>query len=104
VDILSTNEPLEKDDPFVTMRFDVVTAGRPFTKTGLVAVTEHLLGKLWILALSPWMTSAGLLPVSQARQALADVYKIWDTSSEPKSDSRFSTGEGLESSAPLRVQ
>jgi hypothetical protein len=65
VDIPSTNEPLEKVDPFVTMRFDVVTAGRSFTKPGLAAVTEYLLGKLWILTLSPCMISAGLLPVRQ---------------------------------------
>jgi hypothetical protein len=100
----STNEPLEKVDPFVTLRFDVVTAGRPFTKAGLVAVTERLLGKLWILALSPWMICAGVLPLSQARHMLADVYEIWDTTSEPKSDSRFSTDEGLDSSASHTVQ
>ena len=99
-----TNEQLEKGDPFVTLRFDVATAGRPFSKAGLVAVTEHLLGKLWILALSPWMICAGVLPLSQARQMLADVYKIWDTTSEPKSDSRFSTDERLESSASHTVQ
>jgi hypothetical protein len=100
----STNEPLEKVDPFVTLRFDVVTAGRPFTKAGLVALTEHLLGKLWILALSPWMICAGILPLSQARQMLTDVYRIWDTTSEPKSGSGFPTGEALESSASHTVQ
>src|ERR1700722_1540827 len=50
-DILSTNDSVEKNDPFVTMHFDVATAGRPFARTGLVAVTELLLGKLWNLAL-----------------------------------------------------
>ena len=104
VDILSTNDSVENADPFVTLYFDVVSAGRPFTKTGLVAVTERLLGKLWTLALSPWIISAGILPLSQARQILADVYTIWDTTSEPKSESGISTGEALESSAPLRVQ
>jgi hypothetical protein len=99
----STSEPLEKVDPFVTMHFGVVTARRPFTKAGLLAVTEHLLGKLWILALSPWMISAGVLPLSQARQALADVYRIWDTTSEPKSESGFSTHE-LEVVASHTVQ
>jgi hypothetical protein len=88
----------------VTLRFDVVTAGRPFTKAGLVAVTERLLGRLWILALSPWMISAGLLPMSQARQALADVHKIWDATSEPNFQSRFSTGERSESSASHTIQ
>jgi hypothetical protein len=104
VDIPSTNDSLENVDPFVTLHFDVVTAGRLFIKAGLVAVTERLLGKLWILALSPWMISVGVLPLSQARQILADVYKIWDTTSEPKFQSRFSTDEWLESSASQTVQ
>ena len=30
VDILSTSDSGEKDDPLVTMHFDVTTAGRPF--------------------------------------------------------------------------
>src|SRR5580658_3910801 len=61
VDMLSTNDSVETDDPLVTMHFDVTTAGRPFTKAGLVAVTEYLLGKLWNLALSPWKISAGVI-------------------------------------------
>jgi hypothetical protein len=104
VDIPSPNDPLENVDPFVIMHFDVVTAGRPFTKAGLVAVTERLLGKLWNVALSPWKMSAGVLPMSQARQILADVHKIWDTTSEPKFQSRFSTCEWQESSASRTVQ
>jgi hypothetical protein len=104
VKIPSTNDSVENADPFVTMRFDVVTARRPFTKAGLVAVTEHLLGKLWILALSPWMICAGILPLSHARHILADVYKIWDTMSELKPEGGFSAGEGLESSASHSVQ
>jgi hypothetical protein len=104
VNVLGTNDSVKNVDPFVTLRFDVVTAGRPFTKAGLVAVTERLLGKLWILALSPWMISAGLLPVTQARQTLADVYKIWDATSDPKSGMGFSSGEGLESSVSHSIQ
>src|SRR5271169_3783841 len=38
VDMLSTNDSVEKDDQLVTMHFDVATAGRPFAKAGLVAV------------------------------------------------------------------
>ena len=104
VDIPSTNDSLENFDPFVMLHFDVVTAGRPFTKAGLVAVTELLIGKLWNLALSPWVISAGVLPLSQARQIVADVYRVWDTTSEPKFQSRFSTCEWLESSASQKVQ
>jgi hypothetical protein len=103
VDMLSTSDSVEKDDPFVTMHFDVATAGRPFTKTGLVAVTELLLGKLWNLALSPWKISAGVLPFSHAHQIMADVYKIWDTTSEPKSESGFPSGEELKSSASQTI-
>ncbi len=98
VDMLSTNDSVEKVDAFVTMHFDVATAGRPFTKAGLLAVTELLLGKLWDIMLSPWKISAGLLPLSRARQIIADVYKIWDTTSNAKSESGFPSGEELESS------
>ena len=104
VDITSTNDPVETDDPFVTMHFDGTAAGRPFTKGGLVAVAELLLGDLWDLALSPWKISAGVLPFSDARQILAEVYKVWDTTSEPKAGSGSSTGEGLGSSASYTVQ
>jgi hypothetical protein len=104
LDILSTNDSVENADPFVILHFNAVTAGRPFTKAGLVAVTELLLGTLWNLALSPWKLSAGVLPLSKARQILADVYKIWDTASEPKSENESSSDEGLESSALPKVQ
>ena len=95
---------MENADPFVTTHFDGVTAGRPFTKVGLVAVTELLLGKLWNLTLSPWKISAGVLPFSHARRILADVYKIWDTTSDPKSESRFSSGEGPKTWGSQTVQ
>jgi hypothetical protein len=98
VDIMSTNDSAEKADPLVTMHFDVATAGRPFTKAGLVAVTEFLLGNLWDLALSPWKISAGVLPFSQARQIMEHVYKIWDTTSEPKAETGFSPCQGLKPS------
>ena len=104
VDITSTDDSVEADDPLVTMHFDVVTAGRPFTRVGLVAVADVLLSKLWNLALSPWKISAGVLPLSQARQILVEVYRVWDTTSEPQSESGSSTGEGLESSASHTVQ
>jgi hypothetical protein len=85
VDMLSPDDPMEKDDPLVTMHFDVATAGRPFTKAGLVAAAELLLGKLWDLALSPWKISAGVLPLSHARQIMGDVYRIWEATNDPKS-------------------
>jgi hypothetical protein len=103
VDIMSTNDSVEMDDPGVTLHFDVVTAGRPLAKTGLVAIAELLLGKLWNLALSPWKISAGVLRLSHARQIVVDVYRIWDTTSDPKPDG-FSPDEGLESSASHTVQ
>lgn len=87
VEIPGTDDPVEKDDPFVTMHFDVATAGRPFTKAGLVAVAELLLGNVWNLALSPWKISAGVLPFSRARQIMLPAYKIWDTTSDPKAES-----------------
>ena len=86
LDMMSTDDSVEKGDPIVTLHFNVVSAGKPFTKGGLVAVTEFLLGRLWNLALSPWRISAGILPLSDARQILADVYKIWETTSEPESE------------------
>jgi hypothetical protein len=104
VDILSTNHSVENADPFVTLHFDVVTAWQPFTKPGLVAVTELLLGKFWNLVLSPWKISAGVLPLSEARQIVADVYGAWDTTTEPKSGSGYSSGGGLESSASHTIQ
>ncbi len=87
VEIPATDNSVEKDDPFVTMHFDVATAGRPFTKAGLVAVAELLLGNLWELALSPWKISAGVLPFSRARQIMLPVHKIWETTSESKAES-----------------
>jgi hypothetical protein len=104
LDILSTNASVENADPFVTLHFDVVTAGRPFTKARLVMITELLLGKVWNLALSPWMISAGVLPLNQARQSLDDVFRIWDKTSKPKSGSRFWTGKELNASASHTIQ
>jgi len=98
VDMLSTNDSVETDDPLVTMRFDVTTAGRPFTKAGLVAVTEYLLGKLWNLALSPWKISAGVIRFGHAREIMAHVYEMWDTTSEPKAESGRPLDHELESS------
>jgi hypothetical protein len=92
-----------KDDPFVTMHFDVATAGRPFARAGLIAVTELLLGKLWNLALSPWKISAGVLTFSQAHQVRTDVHKIWGTTREPKSEREFSSSEEPGSSASQTI-
>lgn len=95
VAIRGSDDPAEKDDPLVTMHFEVATAGRPFTKAGLVAVAELLLGNLWNLALSPWKVSAGILPFSLARQIIVPVYRIWDTTSEPKAESETPPDQGL---------
>lgn len=103
VDIVSTNDSMEKDDPLVTMLFDAATAGRPFTKAGLVAVTEFLLGHLWEIALSPWKITAGVLPFSLARQLLAHVYKIWDTTREPTAESGIPLDPESKPSGPQMV-
>jgi hypothetical protein len=103
VDIVSTNDSMEKDDPLVTMHFDAATAGRPFTKAGLVAVTEFLLGHLWELALSPWKITAGVLSFSLARQLLVHVYKIWDTTSESTAESRVPLDPESKPSGPQMV-
>src|ERR1700730_3269127 len=95
-DIMSTNDSAEKADPLVTMHFDVATAGRPFTKAGLVAVAELLLGSLWNLALSPWKISAGVLPFSLANQIMVRVYRSWETTSEPKAESGIPPDQGFE--------
>jgi hypothetical protein len=70
LDMLSTDDSLKKDDPFVTMHFDVATAGRAFTKAGLIAVAEVVLEHLCDVALSPWKVSVGVLPFSLARQIM----------------------------------
>lgn len=87
LDMGSSNEAMKEGDPLVTMHFDAATAGRPFTKAGLVAVTEFLLGHLWDLTLSPWRIQAGVLPFSLARQLVVHVHEIWDTTSEPTAES-----------------
>jgi hypothetical protein len=104
VGILSTNASLENAEPSVMLHFDLVTAGRPFTKRGFVAVTELLLGKAWNIAFSPWKVSAGLRPLNQARQALVDVYKIWKTTGKTNSENGHSTGEEFNASASQVVQ
>lgn len=94
VEIPGTDDPAEKDNPFVTMHFDVATAGRPFTKAGLAAVAELLLGNLWNIALSPWKISAGVLSFSLARQIMTPVYRIWDTTSEAKAECGIPPDQG----------
>jgi hypothetical protein len=90
------DDSAEIDDPFVTMHFDVATADRPFTKAGLMEVAELLLGTLWNLALSPWKISAGVLPFSLARQIMVPVYRIWETTSEPKAETGIPPDQGFE--------
>ena len=89
VDMVSTNSPMEEDDPLVTMHFDAAPAGRPFTKAGLVGVTEFLLRHLWDVTLSPWRITAGVLRFSLARQLVVHVHEIWDATSEPTAESRI---------------
>ncbi len=86
VDMLSGQSAIDMDDPFVTMNFDTSTSGRPFSKKGLMTVTEFLLEHLWDLRISPWKVSAGMLRFSVARQLIEDVHKIWDRTSESGTD------------------
>ena len=76
LDMMSTNDSKEKDDPYVTMHFDVATAGRAFTKAGLLAVAELLLEHLYDLWLSPWKVTAGVRPFSLALRMMVQVYLI----------------------------
>jgi hypothetical protein len=71
--MLGTNDYTEKDDPFVTMHFDVATTGRAFCD----------------LTLSPWKVSAGILPFSMARRTMVQVSNIWDTTSERNVEGEF---------------
>ena len=103
-DILGTNDVLDEDDPFVIIHFNVFTAGIPFSKDGLMRVTEFLLGKLWNVALSPWKVCAGALPLTQARQIVSDVYSIWATTSEADSEGGFSSGQEMGTLASEIVQ
>jgi hypothetical protein len=97
LDILSTTASMENDDPLVTIHFDVSTADRAFTKAGLLAVAELLLGHLWELTLSPWKVSAGALPFSFARRMTAQVARIWDATSARNAESGESTSGGPQS-------
>jgi hypothetical protein len=103
LDMLSTNDSMEKDDPFVTMHFDVATADRAFTKAGLLAVAELLLGQLWDLTLSPWKVSAGVLPFSIARGMMVQVSTIWDTTSERNVENGVPNDQKSTSSGPQMI-
>jgi hypothetical protein len=89
LDMLSTNDSVEKDDPLVIVHFDAATTGRAFTKPGLLAVAELLLGHLWEVTLSPWKVSAGVLPFSLARRILVQVSGIWAAATESNAESGF---------------
>lgn len=79
LDMLSTNDSIAKDDPYVRMHFNVATAGRVFTKAGLVAIVKLLLNHLWDITLSPWEVSAGVLPFSLAHHLLGPVFEIYNS-------------------------
>jgi hypothetical protein len=79
LDMLSTNDSMANNDPYVRMHFGVATAGRVFTKAGLVAIVKLFLNHLWDITLSPWEVSAGLLPFSLAHHLLGPVFEIYNT-------------------------
>jgi hypothetical protein len=79
LEMVSTESAMVKSDPYVRMYFNVATAGRVFTKTGMVAIVKFLLDHLWDIALSPWEISAGVLPFSLAHPLLAPVWGIYNT-------------------------
>jgi hypothetical protein len=103
VDMLSTNDSTEKDDPFITMHFDAATAARPFTKAGLIAVAELVLEHLSDVALSPWKVSTGVLPFSLARQIMVQVSKIWCTTSERNAESEIPSDQESKPSEPQMI-
>ena len=82
VDMMSTEDPAEQDDPIVTLHFDTSTSSRPFSKKGLVTVAEFLLENLWDVRLSPWKISGGVVRLSLARQLMEDLHTIWSRTSE----------------------
>lgn len=103
LDMLSTSDSMKKDDPFVTMHFDVATSGRAFTKAGLIAVAELVLEHLCDVALSHWKVSVGVLPFSLARQIMVQVSKIWCTTSERNAESEISSDQESKSSGPQMI-
>ena len=84
--LLSTNDPIQGMEPFVTIHFDVATTDRAFSKAGLLAVADLLLGPLWDLTLSPLKVSAGVMPFNIAHRMMVQVFQIWDTTSNRNSD------------------
>jgi hypothetical protein len=103
VDMLSTNDSMEKDDPFVTMHFDTATATRPFSKAGLIAVAELVLEHLSDVALSPWKVSTGILLFSLARQIMVQVSKIWCMTSERNAESEIPSDQESKPSEPQMI-
>lgn len=77
LEMSTADDATARSDPYVRMYFNVATAGRVFTRTGMLAVAGYLLGHLWDIALSPWEISAGLLPFTHA--LLTPVWDIYNT-------------------------
>ena len=86
LDMLSDNDSTHATEPFVTIHFDVATTDRAFSKAGLLAVADLLLGPLWDLTLSPLKVSAGVMPFNIAHRMMVQVFQIWDTTSNRNSD------------------
>jgi hypothetical protein len=70
LDMLSDNDSTQGTEPFVTIHFDVATTDRAFSKAGLLAVADLLLGPLWDLKLSPLKVSAGVMPFNIAHRMM----------------------------------
>jgi hypothetical protein len=100
LDMLGADDPMENDDSLVTMRFDLATADRAFTKAGLMAAADLLLGDLWDLTLSPWKVSAGVLPFSLARGMMVQLSQIWDADSKRTAESGAPSDQESTSSRP----
>jgi hypothetical protein len=103
LNMLNIDDAMKKDDPFVTMHFDVATSGRPFTKAGLIAVAELVVEHLCDVALSPWKVSVGVLPLSLARQIMVQVSKIWYTTSERNAESEIPSDQESKPSGPQMI-
>src|SRR3954454_14952378 len=103
LDMLRTNDSMEKDDPFVTMHFDVATSGRAFTQAGLIAVAELVLEHVCDVALSPWKISPGVLPFSLAQQVMVQVSKIWYTTSKRNAESEIPSDQESKTSGPQMI-
>ncbi len=82
------------------MHFDVATTDRAFSKAGLLAVADLLLGHVWDVTLSPLKVTPGVMPFRDAHRMMVEVFKIWDTTSDRNADSAIAFDQESTPSGP----